>query len=166
MIIRHTQTQDMAAVLDIYAAARAYQREILHLNQWRDDYPNEISLRQDMDEQGSYVVEDEGEIVATFFLQEGPDETYLALMGATPNLDDLVTIHRIGVKHAGKGYGRRIMQWITQHHRQVMIDTHAQNSVMLKLIEDFSFNYLGIVQVADGTDRNTYIFSHKNLKEG
>lgn len=156
MEIRLTQMEDMECVLQLYNLARQFQRKQLKLLQWSDHYPNYDTLYKDIASKGSYVALDKNEIIGTFFLQKGPDHTYLALKDQWSNIDEIVTVHRIAVKKQGQGCAKAMMQWIIQNNAHVMIDTHAENKAMLALIHSLGFKYIGEVQLEDGTNRQTY----------
>ena len=156
--IRRTTIEDIDQVLKIYDMARTFQRDSLNLLQWRDGYPSRNQLQEDIARGGSYVMVDNNDIVGTFYLQDGPDQTYIALKDAWENIDEIVTIHRMAVKYSGRGVGKNMMAWIIDHHNHVMIDTHDQNIAMKSLVNSFGFEYIGIVQVEDGSNRNTYDF--------
>ena len=161
MIVRRTQEEDIAKVLEVYQAGRQFQRQVLKLWQWEDHYPNEAQLREDISAAGSYMVLEENsgqgsEILATFFVQEGPDQIYLPLKSHWQDLDQIVTIHRLASNGRQKGMGKFIFNWLQSQFNYIMIDTHDHNHVMKKLLADFNFRNIGQVTIANGTLRNVY----------
>lgn len=167
MIIRKTTQADMPQVMAIYHQAREYQRNVLKLYQWADHYPGMERLQADIDQGGSYVVEvetsdglrlPEATLVGTFYLQAGPDDTYLPLRKDWSDMDTLVTIHRLASDGRYPKLGHRLFEWAQTHYSPVMIDTHVDNGAMQHLIRKFGFTYLGQVPLMDGTLRDTFIW--------
>jgi len=67
MIIRKTEKEDIAGVLKIIESAKERMKN-MGLNQWQNGYPNENSIREDIDKGISYVMEENGEILGTLVL--------------------------------------------------------------------------------------------------
>lgn len=156
MEVRPSQEADIPRILEIYGLARQFQRQVLNLVQWEDGYPSEDRLRQDMALAGSRVLVKDGQVIGTFFIQEGPDQVYLPLKEAWPDKDEIVTIHRIAADSSVPGTGNFIYQWLQDHYDNIMIDTHDRNLVMKHLLAKYGYSYLGEVTIANGTLRNTY----------
>lgn len=175
MQVRSTQKSDQNQVLAVYDRARQFQRESLGLYQWQDGYPDIKQLQADMSAGGSRVVVAEenefpgieaGEILASFFIQQGPDQVYLPLKSHWEDPAEIVTIHRIASAGRVPGLGKFIFSRLKQHYQNIMIDTHDQNLVMKKLLAQYHYKYLGQVSIHDGTFRNTYQYIQDSKKEG
>lgn len=175
MQVRPTSSDDYQEVLAIYELARQFQRQKLGLYQWEDGYPNLEQLQADIEAGGSRVVVAEdhefpdispGEILGTFFIQQGPDQVYQPLKTNWEDPAEIVTIHRIASSSKLAGVGRFIFNWLSQHFDNVMIDTHDQNLVMKHLLAQYHYQYLGQVQIKNGTLRNTYQYLKDAEKEG
>ena len=66
MQIRHTRPEDLPAMQEIFADARAFMRENGNPDQWGDRFPTREMLDKDLALHRSYVCEDNGKIAATF----------------------------------------------------------------------------------------------------
>ena len=76
MEIRKTTLQDVDTVLDVFAAAKRYMRANGNASQWGDEYPDRSIVTYDIACGSSYVMLENGEIVGTFALFLGEDESY------------------------------------------------------------------------------------------
>jgi len=72
MEIRKTQLEDIDVLMKIYDRARRFMQETGNGNQWIDGYPSSEIVMRDMTNQNSYVcIDEDNEIVATFFFMKG-----------------------------------------------------------------------------------------------
>ena len=75
-MIRQAEERDVAEILRIYAAARAFMRASGNLMQWSGGYPSEEIVRRDIADHVSWVLENErGHLYAVFALIPGDDPT-------------------------------------------------------------------------------------------
>ena len=82
--IRHARPEELAEIMDIYAAARAFMAANGNAEQWSDGYPQKEVLQEDLKKERLYVYEEDGEIGAAFvfFIGEEPDyETFSSAGG-------------------------------------------------------------------------------------
>ena len=166
MYIRKASSNDMEQIMDLYQMGRDYQRQVLNIIQWEDNYPSAQDLLGDIRDEQSYVVVDGDEevdttpsdetIIGTFFVQKGPDKVYFPLKKCWEKPEAIVTIHRVASHSGYKGVGNFIFTWLKKHCSNIMIDTHPQNDVMKYLIQKYEFIYLGVVTLEKGGLRNTY----------
>ena len=162
MKIRKALLSDIEQILPLYRMARDFQRNVLNLIQWEDNYPSRSQLLEDIRNHGSYVVMEDNKlnreerIVGTFYLGSGPDRVYLPLKAHWENLDQIVTLHRIASHLESSGVGNYVFRWLQENFDHVMVDTHDQNEVMKHLINKHQFKYLGVVTLEKGGLRNTY----------
>lgn len=77
MEIRKTTLQDVDTALDVFAAAKRYMRANGNASQWGDEYPDRSIVTYDIACGSSYVMLENGEIVGTFALFLGEDESCL-----------------------------------------------------------------------------------------
>ena len=101
MQIRHTRPEDLPAMQEIFADARAFMRENGNPDQWGDRFPTREMLDKDLALHRSYVCEDNGKIAATFAFTTDGEPTYRVIRGGAW-LDDAPygVVHRIA---AAKG---------------------------------------------------------------
>ena len=105
-MIRQAEERDVAEILRIYAAARAFMRASGNLMQWSGGYPSEEIVRRDIADHVSWVLENErGHLYAVFALIPGDDPTYAYIEGgAWRDTSPYATIHRA----AGDGTVRSV----------------------------------------------------------
>ena len=157
MVIRKTRTDDMDAVLNIYAEARKYMRESGNLEQWANGYPAREDVLSDIAEGASYVCEDGGEVVAVFYFKEGTDPTYANIYeGEWQNGDPYAVIHRIAVKYHGRGIVNFCFSECFGRFPNLKIDTHKDNLPMQKALIKNGFKYCGIIYLGNGDARLAY----------
>ena len=104
MQIRHARPEDLPAMQEIFADARAFMRENGNPDQWGDRFPTQEMIDRDLALHRSYVCEDNGKIAATFAFTTDGEPTYRVIRGGAW-LDDAP----YGVVHhrGGKGHARR-----------------------------------------------------------
>ena len=81
MQIRHARPEDLPAMQEIFADARAFMRENGNPDQWGDRFPTREMLDKDLALHRSYVCEDNGKIAATFAFTTDGEPTYRARRG-------------------------------------------------------------------------------------
>lgn len=152
MEIRHTQVQDIPAIMDLYDRARAFMRSYGNMTQWINNYPSREIIEKDMENANSYVCVDDDVIVGTFAFIIGTDPTYLIIEdGAWLDDDPYGVVHRIA---SGKpGVGSFCLQWAHQQTGNIRIDTHRDNIPMQNLLKKLGYQYCGIIHIADGSER-------------
>lgn len=68
MQIRHATPADLPDMHRIFAEAKQKMRASGNMHQWTGSYPSDAQLLMDMERGFSYIVEHEGQPVATFVL--------------------------------------------------------------------------------------------------
>ena len=76
MKIRKATEKDLPRILELIDFGRQKMRAMGNTDQWTHGNPRREVLMQDIEKGNSYIVEDDGESVATFAFVEGPDVTY------------------------------------------------------------------------------------------
>ena len=116
MEIRKTTLQDVDTVLDVFAAAKRYMRANGNASQWGDEYPDRSIVTYDIACGSSYVMLENGEIVGTFALFLGEDESYRVIEDGAWHADnrpmqrllEAYGFRRCGVIHGAVDGGERI----------------------------------------------------------
>lgn len=157
LIIRNADLSDLKEIMDIYEYAREFMRQTGNKNQWRNKFPPESLIREDIEKKQLYIIEKLGFICGVFVFIIGNDPTYSTIENGTWLSDkEYGTIHRI----AGNGKVKRIFDEIItfceSKINHLRIDTHKDNKIMQHLIEKNGFHKCGIIYVADGTPRLAY----------
>lgn len=155
MKIRKTEEKDIEKVIDIYQTAREFMRKNNNINQWDHKYPAYDSLKEDMKNQVSYVLEtDDGEIVGTFALIIGEDPTYAYIENGSWSKDEVYgVIHRIASSGKVKGLTNTCLDYAIEKIPYLRIDTHADNKPMQKALLSYGFKECGIIYVRDKSPR-------------
>ena len=157
MKIRKTTMQDMGAILKIYDIAREQMKKNGNSNQWRNGYPTEEIVINDINNQHSYTIERDGKICGVFVFMIGSEPTYKVIEdGAWINNEEYGVIHRIAGNRTAKGIFQACMSFCEKRADNIRIDTHRDNKIMQYLLEKNGFQKCGTIYVADGTPRIAY----------
>ena len=158
MEIRKTTLDDMSRVMEIFDIARAFMRRTGNLTQWNGNYPSEDVIVSDIRSGVSYVVTDEDRVVGTFAFIEGEDPTYTKIDGSWLNDMPYGTIHRIASDGTTKGIADECLKFCKLRIKNIRIDTHKDNAVMLNWINRSGFKRCGIIRLSDGSPREAFHF--------
>ncbi len=164
MELRKAALADAPAVEALYREAQEFLRQN-GVDQWQDGYPNKETFQADVAEGCAWVVEENGDVVATAYLGIGREPTYKTIYegawGAQP--EEYAFLHRIAVAGSCKGKGvpglffRQLEQEARQHGLTVLRgDTHRDNKVMQRVMEKNGLEYRGIIYLEDGGERLAY----------
>jgi len=160
---RLAEKSDLTNIMSIIADAQAYLAS-LNIDQWQDGYPTEAKILEDIAFNESYLVVEDGVIMATSVLSFRPEPTYSSIDGTwhTGNVKYGV-IHRLALlaTHRGKGRAYSIMEHFHVLAKQngcesMRIDTHRDNVGMKKLIESLGYKYCGVIILESGAERLAY----------
>jgi len=155
--IRKAVPEDLPAIMEVLSAARGIMRQSGNFHQWIGGYPSPEVIEADMDSGHSFVVEDDGAIVACFAFIPSPEPTYSQIYEGTWISDTPYhVVHRMGSTPASHGIFRSILDWCTAQDPHIRIDTHRDNAIMQKCILDYGFRYCGIIYLLSGDERLAY----------
>ena len=157
MTIRKTHPDEVGILMEIYASAREFMRANGNASQWGGGYPSREILERDIADEQSYAVEENGEIVGTFFFKIGIDKTYLNIYdGEWINDNEYGVIHRIAMKYRGRGIASKIYDYCFSIIKSLRIDTHRQNIPMQNSLLKNGFKYCGVIYLESGDERIAY----------
>lgn len=158
MIIRPTELKDLPLVMGIYEYARSFMRANGNATQWVNGYPSEELIRQEIEDNHSFVcIGEQGEIAGTFCFILGDDPTYRQIYeGAWLNDAPYGVIHRMATNGKRKGVADACFDWCMEKSDNIRVDTHKDNLVMQHILEKRGFRRCGIIYVKDGTERIAY----------
>ena len=149
--------EDLDTLCKMYESARQFMAFHGNPQQWGQTYPKRTLTESDIASGCSYVCEDQGRIIATFYYREGPDDTYLRIYdGEWLNAEPYGVVHRITSDGAVKGAASFCLDWAFEQCGNLKIDTHRDNAPMRHLIEKYGFSPCGTIRVEDGTPRLAY----------
>jgi RimJ/RimL family protein N-acetyltransferase len=155
MFIRKATIADIFEAERIYSHAKEFMRENGNPNQWNGDHPNGDDVLEGIERDVSYVCEDGGEVVASFYFEMNADDpTYHKIYeGEWKNDAPYAVIHRIAVKHHGRGIIDFCFKECFRLFPNIRIDTHRDNIPMQKCLKRCGFEYCGIIHLANGDER-------------
>lgn len=155
MHIRRATAADIAAADEIYRNAKKFMHNSGNPDQWNAEYPSGADVEDGIKDGTSYVCEDGDEIVATFYFnQMYSDPTYAKIYdGAWINDRPYAVIHRIAVKHRGRGIIGFIFDECFKLFPNLRIDTHESNAPMKAALKKAGFEYCGIIHLENGEPR-------------
>ena len=154
MIIRKTQPADLDEVMIIYREAREFMKNTGNPTQWWDGYPPRELIEADIAAGDSFVVEEDGSILAVFLYKEGIDPTYINIENGTwLNNEPYGVIHRIAVRAKGRGVAAFVFNTVYTWCGNIRIDTHEDNTPMRNALLKNGFKYCGVIHIANGDPR-------------
>lgn len=157
MNIRKACIEDLPEMLEIYDLARKFMAQTGNPTQWKNGYPQEELLRQDIAEGISFVGEMDGHLEAVFVYFEGDDPTYHVIeQGNWINDAPYGVVHRVASRGTVKGAGTQCILWGFEQCGNLRMDTHDDNKVMQHVLEKNGFVKCGRIYTHDGTERIAY----------
>lgn len=160
MKLRLTTTNDIDAVMTIINQAKAYFKK-QGINQWQDGYPNKASIINDISRQEAYVLDIDGEIVATAMISKAIEPNYNYIDGKWLQSNDYIVVHRIAVRddQKGKSLAKIIIDEAIKLYpniHSIRIDTHDDNLSMQSFLIKYGFEYCGIIYLENKETRRAY----------
>lgn len=157
MIIRKTEITDFPLLIQMYKNARIFMANQGNPNQWGNSYPSKQLIAQDIEHGHSYVCEEEGQIIATFYYKLGNDDSYAKIYeGKWINEAPYGVVHRIVSDGTVPGAASFCLDWATRQCANLRIDTHRDNVIMQHMLEKNGFVYCGIIYLEDKSERIAY----------
>ncbi len=159
MILRPTLLSELDRVMEVLGDGRA-SIALLGIDQWQAGYPFRESIQADIKAGKSYVVESDGEIIATAMIDFDGEPTYDSIEGSwgtsgTSKCPDYGCIHRVAVALEGRGKGaaKFILSEASAMANQLgkkglRIDTHPGNAPMRSLMDSCGFQYRGVIYIS------------------
>lgn len=120
--------------------------------QWQDGYPNELTVRDDIENGYGYLLVENDQVLAYAAIIFDKEPAYDGIEGQWLTNDDYVVVHRVAVsKQAkGKGVATRLFEQIEhlclgQNVYSIKADTNFDNVPMLKILDRLGYTYCGEV---------------------
>lgn len=160
MKLRKAVKTDINNIMNIISQAQVYLKK-QGINQWQNNYPNVKTISNDIDNDHSYVLLKENNIVATAAVSFDGEKTYDSIYeGQWISNNKYAVIHRIAVDNNCKGLGlsSQIIKnveelCLSKGVYSIKVDTHEENLSMQKLLKKNKFQYCGIIYLEDGSKR-------------
>ena len=170
MKIRHTAEQDFDRVMAIYAHARAFMAAHGNPNQWGPTHwPPEALIHADIAAGSSYVCEQDGRVIGTFYFIQGKEiePTYAHIAdGRWRDDSPYGVVHRIATDGTVRGAGAFCIDWAYAQCGHLRIDTHGDNTVMQGLLKKLGFVQCGIIHVVEDNDPRIAYEKSESIREG
>ena len=156
MNIRKPVMSELDNILRIYACAREQMKKNGNPSQWGDDKPKLQTIIQDIKNEYSYIIENEGKICGVFALLFGEEPSYRIIEGKWANDKPYGTIHRVASDGSVKGILKECLDFCEKQAGYIRIDTHEDNKIMQHLLGKYGYIKCGIIHVEDGSPRIAY----------
>lgn len=150
LTVRPAVPSDLPALLAVYDSARRYMIRCGNPTQWGTDYPPADLLAGDIAAGHLYAVCRGGTLCAAFALIAGADPTYAEIRGAWGSEAPYATIHRLASDGTAPGVFAAVLAFCLRRSPHLRADTHADNAVMQRLLENNGFRRCGIIRVSHG----------------
>jgi GNAT superfamily N-acetyltransferase len=161
MILKTASLADVTVIWDILQAAIAQRKED-GSTQWQDGYPNSKTVGDDFAKGYSYVLFENGVVVAYAAIIFGEEPTYNDIKGEWLSHSDYVVVHRVATapEYKGKGMATLLFEKIEELSVakgvfSIKVDTNYDNFPMLKILEKLGYTYCGEIEVR-GTPRKAF----------
>lgn len=165
MKIRNAELCDLPYLLEMLENAKASLRA-LGIDQWQNGYPNENTLREDIQNKiCRVVIDDENNILASAAVYVGDEPTYHEIYNGAWQTENKIygIVHRImAANHAKKrGAASFLMTYCAKLSLEAGVtsmrcDTHPGNIIMQHTLEKNGYIRCGIIHLTDGADRFAY----------
>mgnify|MGYP001337973970 CR=1 FL=1 len=160
MRFQKTTAEQLEQVMIIIRQAQAYLKEA-GIDQWQNGYPNEDVILQDIKRGNSYVLQKQGQVLATAVLEFDGDPNYENIYeGQWLSDGPYGAIHRIAVEenHKGSNLASIMIQameglCLERGVWSLRVDTHGDNEPMKRMLQKNGFQYCGVIFLADGSPR-------------
>lgn len=153
MKIRHTTENDLQRIMQIYDYARGFMAANGNPKQWgATGWPYEEVIREDIRAGHSYVCEENGVVVGTFYYIYGDDidPTYRQISeGKWIGDNSYGVVHRMAGDGSVKGIGEFCLNWAYEQCGHLRVDTHGDNVIMQNLLVKLGFEKCGIIYVIE-----------------
>ena len=166
MEIRQATYTDIGTLMEIFEGAKKIMRASGNLHQWNDGYPSSEVVRKDIENGHCFVMCEDGRILGTMALIEGPDPTYSHIEGRWPNNEPYFVIHRIATSSPGQNVAKKMLDWAFGHISRrgchtIRIDTHNDNCIMKHILTKYGFEMCGVIYLENGDPRDAYSYKIK-----
>ncbi|WP_297817686.1 GNAT family N-acetyltransferase [uncultured Lactobacillus sp.] len=161
---------DIHQILPIIDQAKAFLKAS-GSSQWQGNYPNQMTIQDDIDHQVGYVLLVDNKIAGYAAVITGLEPTYRDIEGSWNNeVDEYATIHRMAISSEFRGmhlanyfFSNILSLKIAQGAYNFRIDTSRKNKIMQHLAETHGFIERGIIQVDEDPQDPSRIAYELNL---
>lgn len=162
-MIRKATATDLDSIKSLTEACATAMREN-GIFQWNEYYPSREKLRQDIEREELFVLQEEEEILGIVVLTPEMDEEYVPIKWLAPGGNNLY-IHRLATRPSvwGSGYGQKLMDFaenlaVSQGYQSVRLDTFSQNRRNQRFYERRGYKRLGNIYFPKQSDHPFYCY--------
>lgn len=157
LTIRPAQPEELDRLMEIYRSAQEFMIRSGNPYQWGRFNPTRAMIRADIQACRSRAVTQDGAVVGAFALCTGEDPTYQIIEGGKWGGEGpYVTVHRIASDGSAHGVFRAAFEYCRRLLPVVRVDTHRDNLVMQRRLEENGFIRRGVIHLANGSPRIAY----------
>jgi ribosomal protein S18 acetylase RimI-like enzyme len=154
MKIRNAHTQDLNEIMKLISSC-VLNMEAQGIHQWDEIYPDEKTIRNDIEKQQLYLLEDEGRVCGVIVLNGFQEPQYKSIdwkfQGKT------LVVHRLAIEPARqrKGYATMLMRFAhklakERHYENIRLDAFTHNPATVGLYEKLGYRMAGRVTFRKG----------------
>ena len=126
-MIRRAVPSDLPDILEIYAIARRFMAQAGNPDQWRDVYPPEDLVQDDIRQGFCHVCVLDGRIQGVFAAMCWDDPDYQVIQGAWLSDRPYWAVHRVASRGEVRGVAARCLCWCLERGGSVRIG-HCRNA--------------------------------------
>lgn len=155
MKIRKAQLIDIDIVMNIYIQAKLFMQKTGNCNQWINGYPYKELILRDILTGNSYVCTNEiDRIIGVFYFSQTDEFVYSQICnGKWLNNNPYGVIHRLaGIEGIG-GIAEFCLEWCFNQCGNIRLDTHHDNIIMRKILQQNGYMQCGVITLGDGSKR-------------
>jgi GNAT superfamily N-acetyltransferase len=160
-ILRKAQPNEVPIIWNILQDA-IEQRKQDGSRQWQDGYPNEFTVKDDIEKGVGYVLVENKLILAYAAIIFDKEPAYEVIEGKWLTNGDYAVVHRVATSKLakGKGVATKFFQMmedlcIDKNVFSIKVDTNFDNIPMLKILDKLTYTYCGEVYFR-GAARKAY----------
>jgi GNAT superfamily N-acetyltransferase len=151
LALRKATISEVPAIWEILQDA-IEQRRLDGSTQWQDGYPNELSVKNDIENGYAYVLTENESILCYAAIIFDKDPSYENIEGKWLTDGDYTVVHRVAVSKLakGKGIATKLFESIESLSIEnkiysIKVDTNFDNIPMLKILDKLKYTYCGEV---------------------
>ena len=149
MILRQATITESDTIWEILQEAIA-QRKSDGSDQWQNGYPNEQTVKEDIQDGFGYVLVENNIIIAYAAIIFGIEPAYNEIKGSWLSNDNYTVVHRVATSKNFKGKGIATQLFllieglsINNDIFSIKVDTNFDNTPMLRILEKLNYSYCG-----------------------
>lgn len=152
--------KDVNEIMDIIKKTQIHFKN-QGINQWQNNYPNHQIIKDDIEDNNSYILKQDQVIIGTASVSFDGEETYETIYnGQWLSHDKYAVIHRMAVDFNQRGTGvasifLKEIENLCIHNEvySIKVDTHRENIPMQKLLLKNGYKECGIIYLKDKNER-------------